>query len=135
LLTYEATKDLAVENYQVDGWNGDRVAVQRLRGKKATIVPILRAGLGMLDGVTDLLPSARVSVVGVYRDEETLEPVEYFAKFANDVEERLAIVIDSMLSTGGSMEAALDMLKARGCKQVKMIVLVSAPEGLHCVLY
>src|SRR5699024_2063597 len=134
LLTYEATKDLELENHQVDGWNGDRVAVQRLRGQKATIVPMLRAGLGMLDGVTDLLPSARGSVVGVYRDEETLEPVEYFAKFANDLEERLAIVIDPMLATGGSMVAALDMLKARGCKQMKVIVLVAAPEGLQRVM-
>lgn len=134
LLTYEATKGLALEHYDVEGWNGERIPVQRLRGKKATIVPILRAGLGMLEGVTDLLPSARISVVGVYRDEETLEPVEYFAKFANDLDERLAIVIDPMLATGGSMVAALDMLKKRGCQQMKVIVLVAAPEGIQRVM-
>lgn len=134
LLTYEATKGLELEQYEIESWNGETITVERLRGKKATIVPILRAGIGMLDGVTDLLPSARISVVGVYRDEETLEPVEYFAKFANDIEERLAIVIDPMLATGGSVVAALDMLKKRGCKQMKVIVLVAAPEGIHRVV-
>ena len=104
--------------------------VELLKGKKVTVVPILRAGLGMLDGVTDLIPSARVSVVGLYRNEETLEPVPYFEKFVGDLDERLAIVIDPMLATGGSMVATLDMLKARGCPLVKVIVLVAAPEGI-----
>ena len=96
-------------------------------------MPILRAGLGMLDGVTDLIPSARISVVGLYRNEETLEPVPYFEKFTNDLDERLAIVIDPMLATGGSMVATLDMLKARGCPLIKVIVLVAAPEGIQRV--
>ncbi|WP_227368137.1 uracil phosphoribosyltransferase [Halomonas sp. M20] len=132
LLTYEATQDLKLESSTVVGWNGD-VAVEQLKGKKVTIVPILRAGLGMLDGVTDLIPSARISVVGLYRNEETLEPVAYFEKFANDLGERLAIVIDPMLATGGSMLATLDKLKERGCKSMKVIVLVAAPEGIRRV--
>lgn len=133
LLTYEATKDLELEVQEIDGWSGNKIPVNLLKGKKVTIVPILRAGLGMLDGVTDLIPSARISVVGLYRDEETLEPVPYFAKFANDLDERLAIVIDPMLATGGTMVATLDMLRERGCRQMKVIVLVAAPEGIKRV--
>lgn len=87
----------------------------------------------MLEGVTDLIPSARISVVGLYRNEETLEPVPYFEKFTNDLDERLAIVIDPMLATGGSMVATLDMLKDRGCPLMKVIVLVAAPEGIRRV--
>ncbi|MDR9440089.1 MAG: uracil phosphoribosyltransferase [Halomonas sp.] len=133
LLTYEATSDLELQTQAIDGWSGNKIPVNLLKGKKATIVPILRAGLGMLDGVTDLIPSARVSVVGLYRDEETLEPVPYFAKFANDLDERMAIVIDPMLATGGTMVATLDMLRERGCKHMKVIVLVAAPEGIKRV--
>ncbi|MFI0473911.1 MULTISPECIES: uracil phosphoribosyltransferase [unclassified Halomonas] len=133
LLTYEATKDLEIEDHEIEGWNGERIKTQRLKGKKVTVVPILRAGLGMLEGVTDLIPSARVSVVGLYRDEETLQPVPYFSKFANDIEERMAIVIDPMLATGGSMIATLDMLRERGCESMKVIVLVAAPEGIERV--
>ncbi|MDW7745985.1 uracil phosphoribosyltransferase [Halomonas sp.] len=133
LLTYEATSDLELQEQEIDGWSGEKIPVQLLKGKKVTIVPILRAGLGMLDGVTDLIPSARVSVVGLYRDEETLEPVPYFAKFAGDLDERMAIVIDPMLATGGTMVATLDMLRERGCKHMKVIVLVAAPEGIKRV--
>ena len=133
LLTYEATSDLELQPQEIDGWSGNTIPVKRLKGKKVTIVPILRAGLGMLDGVTDLIPSARVSVVGLYRDEETLEPVPYFAKFAGDLEERMAIVIDPMLATGGTMVATLDMLRDRGCQQMRVIVLVAAPEGIKRV--
>ncbi|MBZ9538379.1 uracil phosphoribosyltransferase [Modicisalibacter tunisiensis] len=133
LLTYEATQDLELEPQTIQGWSGQPIDVEQLKGKKVTIVPILRAGLGMLDGVTDLIPSARISVVGLYRNEETLEPVPYFEKFTNDLDERLAIVIDPMLATGGSMVATLDMLKARGCPLIKVIVLVAAPEGLQRV--
>lgn len=133
LLTYEATQDLELEDKEIEGWNGTPIPVRRLKGKKVTIVPILRAGLGMLDGVTDLIPGARISVVGLYRDEETLEPVPYFAKFASEMEERLAIVIDPMLATGGTMVATLDMLKERDCQHMKVIVLVAAPEGIKRV--
>ncbi|MDX5379251.1 MAG: uracil phosphoribosyltransferase [Halomonas sp.] len=133
LLTYEATKDLEVEEQNLDGWSGKPLPVKLRNGKKVTIVPSRRAGLGMLDGVTDLIPSARISVVGLYRDEETLEPVPYFAKFAGDLDERMAIVIDPMLATGGTMVATLDMLRERGCQQMKVIVLVAAPEGIKRV--
>ncbi len=132
LLTYEATKDLALEDHTIKGWAGD-VTVQRLKGKKITIVPILRAGLGMLDGVMELIPSARISVVGLYRDEETLEPVPYFQKLAKNMDERMALVVDPMLATGGSMLATIDMLKAAGCQNIRVLVLVAAPEGLKKV--
>lgn len=130
LLTYEATKDLEMEIVEINGWSGNLIPVERIKGKKVTVVPILRAGLGMMDGVLEHIPSARISVVGIYRDEETLQPVPYFKKLANDVDERLAIITDPMLATGGSMVATIDLLKAAGCKQIKVLVLVAAPEGL-----
>lgn len=129
LLTYEATSDFETEKVTIDGWNGP-VEVDQIKGKKVTVVPILRAGLGMMDGVLEHIPSARVSVVGIYRDEETLQPVPYFQKIVSNIEERLALVVDPMLATGGSMIATIDLLKAKGCKQIKVIVLVAAPEGL-----
>ena len=132
LLTYEATSDLLLENYEVDTWMG-KVPAQRIKGKKVTVVPILRAGIGMLDGVLELIPSAKVSVVGLYRNEETLEPVAYFEKLAHGLEERLALVIDPMLATGGSMVATIDMLKKAGCSQIRALVLVAAPEGIRRV--
>lgn len=132
LLTYEATKDLEVEEYQLDGWCGE-VTAERIKGKKITVVPILRAGLGMLDGVLELVPSAKISVVGLYRDEETLQPVSYFEKLAHDIDERMSLVIDPMLATGGSMIATIDMLKEAGCTSIRALVLVAAPEGIKAV--
>lgn len=132
LLTYEATKDLEVEDYQMEGWDG-KLTGQRLVGKKATVVPILRAGIGMLDGVLDLMPSAKISVVGLYRDEETLEPVTYFEKLASDMDQRIAIIIDPMLATGGSMNATIDLIKQAGCTDIRALVLVAAPEGIKKV--
>lgn len=129
LLTYEATSDFTLENHQVEGWCGT-VDVQRIRGKKTTVVPILRAGLGMLDGVLELVPSAKISVVGLYRDEETLEPVAYFDKLASDIDQRIALIIDPMLATGGTLVATIDLLKAAGCANIRVIVLVAAPEGI-----
>ena len=134
LLTYEATKDFELEPHSITNWNGEPMEVQRIKGKKVTVVPILRAGIGMLDGVLSLLPSAKVSVVGLYRDEETLQPVSYFEKFAGHIESRLALVLDPMLATGGSMIATLDMLKAQGCQRIRVLVLVAAPEGVDKVL-
>ncbi len=134
LLTYEATSDFLLESITIDGWSGNTIEVQQLKGKKVTVVPILRAGIGMLDGVLDLIPSAKVSVVGLYRNEETLEPVSYFDKFVSALDERIALVIDPMLATGGSMIATLDMLKQRGCKDIRVLVLVAAPEGVEAVL-
>jgi uracil phosphoribosyltransferase len=132
LLTYEATKDLELETYQVEGWCGPMTA-ERIKGKKITVVPILRAGIGMLDGVLELVPAAKISVVGLYRDEETLEPVPYFEKLANDIEERMALIIDPMLATGGSLIATIEMLKKAGCTSIRTLILVAAPEGLKKV--
>ncbi|KFZ38644.1 uracil phosphoribosyltransferase [Shewanella mangrovi] len=132
LLTYEATADLMTEKVTIEGWNGP-VEVEQIKGKKVTVVPILRAGLGMMDGVLENIPSARISVVGMYRDEETLEPVPYFEKFASELEERLALVVDPMLATGGSMIATIDLLKQRGCSNIKALVLVAAPEGIKAL--
>ncbi|MEQ9509526.1 MAG: uracil phosphoribosyltransferase [Alloalcanivorax xenomutans] len=132
LLTYEATADMELEPATVEGWSGP-VEVQRIKGKKVTVVPILRAGIGMLDGVLELIPSAKVSVVGLYRNEETLQPVAYFEKLAHDIHERTALIIDPMLATGGSLMATIDMLKAAGCERIRALVLVAAPEGIHKV--
>jgi len=130
LLTYEATKDLAVENRVVKGWAGE-VIVERIKGKKITVVPILRAGLGMMDGVLKLIPSAKVSVVGFYRNEETLEPVQYYVKMTGQIKERIALIVDPMLATGGTLVATIDLLKETGCKQIKGLFLVAAPEGIR----
>jgi len=132
LLTYEATADLQTEKRTIECWDGE-VEIQQIKGKKITIVPILRAGLGMLDGVIELLPNARISVVGLYRDEETLEPVPYFEKMAPKIEQRIALIVDPMLATGGSFNAAVDMVKKSGCTQVKGLFLVAAPEGIQAV--
>jgi len=132
LLTYEATKDLLTETVSIETWSG-AVEIEQIQGKKVTIVPILRAGLGMLDGVLELLPNARISVVGVYRDEATLQPVPYFQKLAANLEQRIAIVVDPMLATGGSMIATIDLLKQQGAKHIKALVLVAAPEGINAL--
>ncbi len=129
LLTYEATRDLATEQTTIESWSGP-VNVEQIQGKKVTIVPILRAGLGMLDGVLELLPSARISVVGIYRDEQTLKPVPYFHKLAADLDQRLALVVDPMLATGGSLIASINLLKQHGATRIKALVLVAAPEGI-----
>ena len=129
LLTYEATSDLETEKVTIEGWNGP-VVVDRIKGKKATVVPILRAGLGMMDGVLEHVPSARIGVVGIYRNEETLEPVPYFHKLARNIDERMALVVDPMLATGGSMIATINLLKENGCHHIKVLVLVCAPEGI-----
>ncbi|MCP4117936.1 MAG: uracil phosphoribosyltransferase [Desulfobacteraceae bacterium] len=129
LLTYEATQDMETETTTIEGWAGP-VEVERIKGKKITIVPILRAGLGMMDGVIDLIPSAKVSVVGFYRDEETLQPVEYYVKTASVMEERIALILDPMLATGGTLLATIDLLKEAGCTRIKGLFLVAAPEGI-----
>lgn len=130
LLTYEATKDLETETKTIQGWAGP-IQVEKIKGKKITVVPILRAGLGMMPGVLDLIPSARVSVVGLYRNEETLKPVEYYVKMTSAMKERIALIIDPMLATGGSLIATIDLIKKTGCKQIKGIFMVAAPEGIQ----
>ena len=132
LLTYEATADLPLESYQITGWAGP-VAVEKIAGKKITVVPILRAGIGMLDGVLSLIPGAKVSAVGVARNEETLQAHTYLEKLAPEIDERLALIIDPMLATGGSMVATIDLLKKAGCREIRAMVLVAAPEGIAAV--
>ena len=133
LLTYEATKTLPTEKKMVKGWAG-QVEVDYLAGKMITIVPILRAGLGLMDGVLDMVPGAKISVLGMYRNEETLEPVEYYKKLARRIDQRVAIILDPMLATGGSLIAAIDVLKKEGCRQICSLNLVAAPEGVKAVL-
>ncbi|MFO6131509.1 uracil phosphoribosyltransferase, partial [Pseudomonas aeruginosa] len=118
LLTYEATKDLPLEQYEIPGWAGP-VTVEKISGKKITVVPILRAGIGMLDGVLSLIPGAKVSAVGVARNEETLEARTYLEKLAPDIAERRSLIIDPMLATGGSMVATIDLLKKAGNKEIR----------------
>jgi len=132
MLTYEATKDLETETKTIDGWAGP-VDVERIKGKKITVVPILRAGIGMMDGVLNLIPSARVSVVGLYRNEDTLEPVQYYVKMTSRMDERIALILDPMLATGGTLVATIDLLKKAGCKTIRGIFLVAAPEGIRKV--
>ena len=129
LLAYEATRNLPVEQVTIESWAGP-VRVDRIKGKKMTIVPILRAGLGMMDGVLNARPTARVSVVGLYRDEKTLQPVTYFKKLVQDIHQRQALILDPMLATGGTLVAVIDMLKAAGCRDIIGIFLVAAPEGI-----
>ena len=133
LLTYEATRDLPLQDCEINGWQGNPIKVKMLTGKKLTIVPILRAGLGMLDGVFTLVPNAKVSVVGLYRDEETLNPVAYFDKIITNVDKRTALIIDPMLATGGTLLATIDLLKQKGCKKIIGLFLVASPEGLERV--
>lgn len=132
LLTYEATKDLPLESDTVEGWDGT-VTVEKIAGKKITVVPILRAGIGMLEGVLDLVPSAKVSAVGVVRNEETLQAQTYLEKLAPDMGARLALIIDPMLATGSSMVATIDLLKKAGCREIRAMVLVAAPQGIETV--
>lgn len=129
LLAYEATRSLPLTEVTIETWSGP-AKVQRIKGKKITIVPILRAGLGMMDGVLKALPSAKVSVVGLYRDEKTLQPVTYFEKLVQDIDQRQAMILDPMLATGGTLVATVDMLKKAGCRDIIGIFLVAAPEGI-----
>ena len=129
LLAYKATEPLPLESYSFSGWNG-QMNGQQIAGKKLTVVPILRAGVGMLDGVLSMIPAAKISVIGLYRNEETLEPVPYFDRIVSDMENRSAIIIDPMLATAGSMIATVQLLKEAGCTDIKALVLVAAPEGL-----
>jgi len=129
LLTYEATKDFPTETDEVET-PLERTEVQRIAGKKVAVCPVLRAGLGMLDGVLSLVSSARVGFIGLYRDEETLRPVEYYVKLPELGEERDAIVLDPMLATGRSSSAAVAAVKAAGARSVTLVCLVAAPEGI-----
>ena len=132
LLTYEATRDLPLTTMHIETPICEMEAPV-LAGKKIAVVPILRAGLGLVDGVLRMVPSARVGHIGMYRDHETLEPHTYFCKLPKDVSEREVLVVDPMLATGGSASAAITEMKKRGCSNIKLMVLVAAPEGIACL--
>jgi uracil phosphoribosyltransferase len=129
LLTYEATLDLADEAIEIET-PLERMGARRISGKKVAICPILRAGMGMLDGVLSLIPGARVGFIGLYRNEDTLEPVEYYVKLPDDLAERDVILLDPMLATGNSTAAAVDLVKRSGATSVRLIALIAAPEGI-----
>ena len=129
LMCYEATRELAVKDVDVET-PITTAHCQMLAGKKLAIVPILRAGLGMVDGMLELIPSAKIGHIGLYRDEETLEPVEYFCKMPSDISERDVFVVDPMLATGGSAVDAIRLIKARGAKNIKFLCLIAAHEGV-----
>jgi uracil phosphoribosyltransferase len=129
LLTYEATKDLATQEVEI-ATPLERSTVQRISGKKVAVCPILRAGVGMLDGVLSLIPGARVGFIGLYRNEETLEPVEYYVKLPADIADRDVIILDPMLATGNSTAAAVTTVKAAGAQSVRLIAIIAAPEGI-----
>ncbi len=132
LLCYEATRDLPTEEVEIE----TPVSVARtkvLAGRKLALVPILRAGMGMLDGMLTLIPAAKVGFIGLYRDESTLQPVEYFCKLPSDIEERDVLVLDPMLATGGSASDAISQIKKHGARHIKFICLIAAPEGIEAL--
>jgi uracil phosphoribosyltransferase len=129
LITYEATRDLPLATKEIET-PLCKCEMPTLAGKKIAVVPILRAGLGLVDGVLRLIPSARVAHIGMYRDEETLEPHTYFCKTPKDIAEREVLIVDPMLATGGSADAAIAEMKKRGCTNIKLMVLVAVPEGI-----
>lgn len=132
-LMYEVTRDFPLQKRMEKGWAGP-VEVDYISGKMATIVPILRAGLGLMEGALDMVPGCKISVVGLYRDEKTLEPVEYYVKLAKDISQRVAIILDPMLATGGSLIATIELLKKHNVKKIYSLNLVCAPEGVQKVL-
>lgn len=130
LICYEATRDLKLTDVEIET-PICKAVVKELKGKKMAIVPILRAGLGMVDGVLELIPAAKIGHIGLYRDPETLDPVEYYCKLPADCAERDVFVVDPMLATGGSAVAAIQMLKDKGCKNIHFMCIIAAPEGVQ----
>ena len=129
-MCYEATRDLKMKEVEIETPVA-RTTGRVLDGKKLAIVPILRAGIGMVDGMLSLIPAAKVGHIGLYRDPETLEPVEYYCKLPSDCEERQVFVVDPMLATGGSSAAAVSMLKEKGVKNIRFLCIIAAPEGVE----
>ena len=132
LMGYEITRDFPMEDVEVET-PLERATLKKIAGKKVAIVPILRAGLGMVDGLRDLIPVARVGFIGLYRDEETHKPVPYYCKLPKGVDKRLVILTDPMLATGGSACDAIDLVKQKGCQDIRLMCLVAAPEGIKLV--
>lgn len=133
LMCYEATRDLHTADVEIET-PICKATVQMIAGKKMAIVPILRAGIGMVDGITSLIPNAKVGHIGLYRDPETHEPVKYYCKMPTDIAERDVLIVDPMLATGGSAVAAIDFMKEYGCKNIKMMNIIAAPEGVANVV-
>ena len=129
LICYEATRNLPLKDVEIET-PICRTTVKELKGRKLAVVPILRAGLGMVDGILQLIPAAKIGHIGLYRDPETLEPVEYYCKLPADCDEREVFVVDPMLATGGSCIAALQMLKDKGVKHLRFMCIIAAPEGV-----
>lgn len=132
LICYEATRDLQLSDVKIQTPISE-TTVKELKGKKMAIVPILRAGLGMVDGMLTLIPAAKIGHIGLYRDPKTLKPVEYYCKLPADCAEREVFVVDPMLATGGSSIAAIQMLKERGCKNIRFLCIIAAPEGVKAM--
>ena len=132
LLCYEATKDMELTDVTIRT-PLEETASKVIKGKKVAVIPILRAGLGMVEGITSLLPAARVGFVGIYRDHDSLEPIQYYAKVPGSLGERMVLVLDPMLATGGSAAHALTLLKERGARSIKLLSIVSAPQGIAAV--
>lgn len=130
LMAYEALRDLPLKEVEIETPIA-KCTAKMISGKKLAIVPILRAGLGMVDGLLNLVPSARVGHIGLYRDHETLEPHEYYCKLPEDVDKREVILLDPMCATGGSASAAIDFIKQRGCSNIKFMCIIASPEGLE----
>ena len=128
LMCYEATRDLPLEEVEIETPVA-KAKVKRIAGKKMAVVPILRAGLGMVDGIVAMIPSCKIGHIGLYRDPETLEPVEYYCKLPADISERDVIVVDPMFATGGSASAACTFLKQRGCRHIKLMCIIGAPPA------
>lgn len=133
LMGYEVTRDLELEDYEIDTAMGIHATGKRISGKKLAIVPILRAGLGMVDGFLGLVPNAKVGHIGLYREPETLDIVEYYTKLPTDIEERTMYLLDPMLATGGSLIKSIDILKERGAENIKCVHVIAAPEGIQKV--
>lgn len=132
LMAYEVTRDLETETVEVET-PMEKTEGELISGKKLALVPILRAGLGMVDGMLSILPSARVGHIGLYRDPESLEPVEYYCKLPKDIKDREILLLDPMVATGGSANMALNFLKDKGCKHISLVCLIAAPEGIELV--
>ena len=129
LMGYEILRDLETELVEIET-PMEKAMVPMIKGKKLAVVPILRAGLGMVDGILSLVPTAKVGHVGMYRDEETLQPKEYYCKLPEDIDQRLVLIVDPMLATGGSADAAIEFVKKQGAKQIKFASIIAAPEGI-----
>lgn len=132
LMAYEVTRDLKTDDVEIET-PITKTIVKRLSGKKIGLVPILRAGLGMVEGMLNIIPAAKVGHIGLYRDPKTLKPVEYYCKLPTDIQERDFLVLDPMLATGGSSTDAIKLLKDRGCKNIKLVCIIAAPEGVKMV--